>query len=148
PEQAARLATEQDGFYNVTLKNMVTPWTNEAGDVFAPLNDYTATVIGIVRDDADFRQILHGDILYVRDAPGLPGRSASNSDHYVQLGHPLLSLRRSRLASSQAAVYGLQSRATAGVMSRRSAAIVYFVAGTNHYMWRFTVMHRLCSALE
>ena len=33
-------------FYNVTLKNFATPWTNEAQDVFAPLNDYSATVIG------------------------------------------------------------------------------------------------------
>lgn len=148
PEQAARLATEQDGFYNVTLKNMVTPWTNEAGDVFAPLNDYTATVIGIVRDDADFRQILHGDILYVSDAPGLPGPSASNNDHYAQLEQRHLSLRDTLQASSQSAVYGLQSPATAGVMTTRAAAKAYFVAGTNRAMLRFTLMHHLCNDLE
>ena len=61
-------------FYNVTLKNFVAPWTNRDGDVFVPLNDYTATVIGMVRDDADFRNILFGDVLYVgsrRRASGL-----------------------------------------------------------------------------
>lgn len=147
-EQAARLATEQDGFYNVTLKNMITPWTNEAGDVFAPLNDYTATVIGIVRDDADFRQVLHGDILYVSDAPGLPAPSASNNDHYVQLEQRHLSLRDTLQATSQSAVYGLQSPATAGVMTTRAAAKAFFVAGTNRAMLRFTLMHHLCNDLE
>src|SRR5690606_15634708 len=37
-------------FYSVTLKNFATPWTNRDRDVFAALNDYTATVIGMVRD--------------------------------------------------------------------------------------------------
>lgn len=147
-EQAARLATEQDGFYNVTLKNMITPWTNEAGDVFAPLNDYTATVIGIVRDDADFRQILHGDILYVSNASGLPAPSASNNDHYAQLEQQHLSLRDTLQATSQSAVYGLQSPATAGVMTTRAAAKAFFVAGTNRAMLRFTLMNHLCNDLE
>ena len=37
-------------FYSVTLKNWSTPWTNESRDKFADLNDYSATVVGIVRD--------------------------------------------------------------------------------------------------
>ena len=51
---AANLAMENPAFYNVTLKNFVTPWTNREQTVFAPLNDYTATVIGMVRDDEPF----------------------------------------------------------------------------------------------
>ncbi len=43
---AALLAIDNPSFYNVTLKNWVTPWTNREQTVFAPLNDYTATVIG------------------------------------------------------------------------------------------------------
>ena len=35
-------------FYSVTLKNFATPWTNRDQTVFAPLNDYTATVIGMI----------------------------------------------------------------------------------------------------
>ena len=44
---AANIALNHPDFYRVTLKNFVTPWTNEEQTVFAPLNDYTATVIGI-----------------------------------------------------------------------------------------------------
>ncbi|MEO0346581.1 MAG: hypothetical protein AAF229_10015, partial [Pseudomonadota bacterium] len=47
---AAETAMENSAFYSVTLKNWATPWTNRDGDIFAPLNDYTATVIGMVRD--------------------------------------------------------------------------------------------------
>ena len=49
----------------MTLKNFATPWTNRDQTVFAPLNDYTATVIGMVRDDVDFRGLLSDDIVYV-----------------------------------------------------------------------------------
>ena len=52
-------------FYSVTLKNFATPWTNRDQNVFAPLNDYTATVIGMVRDNKDFRTVLYEDIVYV-----------------------------------------------------------------------------------
>ena len=43
-------------FYTITLKNFATPWTNRDQTVFAPLNDYTATVIGMVRDDVPFNR--------------------------------------------------------------------------------------------
>ena len=51
PFNAALIATDDPAFYNVTLKNFVAPWTNRDQAVFVPLNDYTATVIGMVRDD-------------------------------------------------------------------------------------------------
>ena len=51
-------------FYNITLKNFAMPWTNRDQTVFAPLNDYMATVIGMVRDDVAFSTALSADILY------------------------------------------------------------------------------------
>ena len=42
-------------FYNVTLKNFAAPWTNRDQSVFVPLNDYIATVIGMIRDDRAFQ---------------------------------------------------------------------------------------------
>ena len=47
-EGAAMIAMDNPAFYSVTLKNLVTPWTNREQTVFAPLNDYTATVIGML----------------------------------------------------------------------------------------------------
>src|SRR5688572_3269943 len=74
-------SARSSGFYSVTLKNFATPWTNRDQTVFAPLNDYTATVIGMVRDDKDFRGVLFDDILYI--SPGTtPGYSATSNAHY------------------------------------------------------------------
>ena len=63
----------RDTFYNITLKNYVAPWTNEEQTVFTRLNDYTATVIGVVRDGYDFRRILYDDIIYHANPTVNPG---------------------------------------------------------------------------
>ena len=68
-KSAAAIAMTNAAFYNVTVKNFAAPWTNEEQDVFVPLNDYTATIVGMVRDGEDFRQILHGDIIYTDATP-------------------------------------------------------------------------------
>ncbi|MEJ0008508.1 MAG: hypothetical protein WDM77_19635 [Steroidobacteraceae bacterium] len=49
------------------------PWTNRDQTVFAPLNDYVATFIGMVRDDADFSTALSADVLYMSNAAGSAG---------------------------------------------------------------------------
>ena len=61
---AANIATQAPSFYNVTLKNMAVPWTNRDQTVFAPLNDYVATFIGMVRDDVAFNTALSADLTY------------------------------------------------------------------------------------
>ena len=54
PTAAAYLAMENPNFYSVVLKNFAMPWTNRDQTVFVPLNDYAATVIGMVRDNVPF----------------------------------------------------------------------------------------------
>lgn len=150
---AADIAMQNKSFYNVTLKNMVTPWTNEAQTRYAPLNDYTATVIGIVRDDLDFRRVLFDDILYVGNAPGgaaLPAYSNDNNNHYIQLERRNLNLGDNSVLQqrTQSSVTGLPATATAGVMTSRAASHAFFIAGTNRAMLRFTLMNHLCRDLE
>ena len=137
-------------FYTVTLKNWVTPWTNEAQDVFAPLNDYSATVIGVVRDELDFREILSGDLMYRGSVQGIPAYSDSDNRHYEfleasgrNLGNPAVLVK-----DSQSSLTGLPPGAVAGVMTSRAAARAYFVDGTNRAMFRFTVLNHLCYDLE
>lgn len=153
PQQAARLATEEDGFYNVVLKNFATPWTNRDQDVFAPLNDYTATVIGLVRDNEDFRQLLYADVIYTGDPSqlsglGIPPVSADNNNHYEALEDAHVSLQDVLVENNQSSLYGLPADATAGVMTSRASANAFFYAGTNRAMLRFTLMNHLCHDLE
>jgi hypothetical protein len=146
---AVDLAMDNPNFYNVTLKNWVAPWTNEQVNVFVPLNDYSATVIGIARDDVDFRQILSGDILYVADASlGLPAYSNTNNSLYQALEEQSHNLQTALVATTQSATTGLPSEATAGVMTTRAAAKSFFKDGTNRAMFRFTLMNHMCTDLE
>ncbi len=149
---AAYRAMENKAFYNVTLKNFAAPWTNREESAFVPLNDYVATVIGMIRDDVPFNTLLSADVLYV-GAPGLPGipaYSMTSNAHYealerqnVDLGSP------SRLiATTQSAMNDLPFSAVAGVMTTRAAAEAFFVAGTNRAMLRFTLMAHMCRDLE
>lgn len=149
PLNAANIAMANPNFYNVTLKNWITPWTNENADIFVPLNDYTATVIGMVRDDIDFRHILSGDILYIaQGVNGIPAYSVSNNNHYESLENNGVDLSATLVQTTQSAVTGLPTYATAGIMTTRAAAKSYFIDGTNRAMLRFTLINHLCTDLE
>lgn len=146
---AAMLAMEHPAFYNVTLKHWVTPWTNEAFSIYAPLNDYTATVIGMVRDDLDFRGVLSSDILYIGDPNlGLPPYQRDNNAHYIALEDNVVDLQSGLIRTSQSAETGLPAEAAAGIMTTRAAAKAFFKDGTNRAMLRFTLINHLCTDLE
>ncbi|HEY9051671.1 MAG TPA: hypothetical protein VIQ03_09015 [Gammaproteobacteria bacterium] len=139
-------------FYNVTLKNFAAPWTNEAQDVFVPLNDYTATVIGMIRDNVDFREVLYGNHLYIGQGVS-PAYSNASNNHYEALEAlgPVsgdLSNNSILVARTQTQVTGLPDPATAGVMTTRAAAEAFFSGGTNRAMLRFTFMNHLCTDFE
>jgi hypothetical protein len=148
-ECAAYIAMENPSFYNVTLKNFAAPWTNREFSVFVPLNDYIATVIGLIRDDADFRTVLWEDVQYVGE-PGtvaaLP--AANNNNHYEQLETGNFSLKDVLVSTSQSSINGLDSNATVGVITSRAAAEAFFVAGTNRAMFRFTMVNHFCRDME
>src|ERR1700681_2153946 len=109
---AAAIATSAPSFYNVTLKNLVIPWTNRDQSVFAPFNDYAATVIGMVRDDVPFNTALSADILYTVNGAS-PAPSAANNDHYAAAEANGVDLSTALHATSQSAVYGTPTTATA-----------------------------------
>jgi len=148
---AANIAMNNDSFYNVTVKNWAAPWTNRDFDVFVDLNDYIATVVGIVRDSdtIDYREVLYGDHLYVADpALGLTAYSNSSNEHYEELEDGGYSLQDNLVHVSQASVTGLPSDATAGVVTSRAAAKAFFILGTNRANFRFTLVNHLCMDLE
>ena len=148
-ECAAYIAMEDKNFYNVTLKNFAAPWTNRDRSVFVPLNDYIATVIGMIRDDEPFNELLSRDISYVGRAGVVSAQpSASNNDHYEQLEANNVNLRDELELRTQSSVNGLPSGATAGVITSRAAAEAIFIAGTNRAMFRFTLLNHLCNDME
>ena len=84
---AASVATDDNGFYNTTLRDWAAIMANKDGSPLIDLDDFQATVIGAVRDDADARTLLTGNYSYRVDASaGLPEPSLSNNDHYKAIG--------------------------------------------------------------
>jgi hypothetical protein len=148
PSSAAMLAMANPNFYNVTLKNFVAPWTNRAQSVFVPLNDYTATVIGMVRDDVDFSTVLSADLLYVANTSGAPAYSPANNDHYQYLDDNNVDLSTALQPATQSGLLGLPVAATAGIMTTRAAASAFFINGTNRAMFRFTLINHMCRDME
>jgi hypothetical protein len=146
---AALIATNDPAFYNNTIRNLAAPWTNRNQSVFVPLNDYTATVVGMVRDDKPFNTLLSADLVYVADsAAGVPAYSPTNNDMYQGLDDKNVDLSTHLVASTQSALSGIPAAATAGVMTTRGAASAFFINGTNRAMFRFTMMNHLCNDLQ
>ena len=151
PLAAALIATDNKHFYTVTLKNFAAPWTNRDQSAFVPLNDYITLVIGLVKDDEPFNQVLFGDVLYTGVGVS-PAPAANSNAHFEALEarmldatfDPTTEIQR----TAQSSVYGLPSTATAGAMTTRAAAEAFFIAGTNRAMFRFTLMNHMCMDLE
>ncbi len=148
-EQAAYLAMEDSNFYNVTLKQFAAPWTNIDQSAFVPLNDYIATVIGMIRDDYDFRELLYADRIYLAEQDfGQPPYALDNNRHYEVLEQNHVDLKSALVERPQSQVTGLPAEATAGVVTSRAAAQAFFIDGTNRAMFRFTLMNHMCRDLE
>ncbi len=148
---AAMIAMNDPSFYTVTLKNFAAPWTNRDRSPFVPLNDYIALVMGMVKDDVPFDQVLFGDILY--EGAGVnPAPSKSNNDHYAALEalmrQPGFNPQTQLVRTTQSAAYGFPAQEPAGAMTTRAAYEAFFVAGTNRAMFRFTLINHLCMDME
>jgi hypothetical protein len=150
---AANLAINDPGhaFYDVTIRNFAQPMSNKPQSLFVPLNDYTATIIGMVRDDVPFNTVLSADLIYVGNpakVPGLPPYSYSDDSHYEYMDNNNVDLANALIPETQSSVTGIPSAATAGVLTTYAGASAYFYAGTNRAMVRFTMMDYLCDDLQ
>jgi len=150
---AAYEAMNNKIFYTVALKNFVTPWTNEAQTVFDDLNDFSATVIGIIRDDIPFPQILTADIVYVGASDQVSvGYSHTDNLHYQELEDKQVDLSdpakffpvpQSSLTDSQ-----ITPEDTAGVLTTRAFGQAFLSGGTNRAALRIIGVNHLCRDME
>jgi len=153
PAGAADLAMAHPVFYSSTLVRWATPWSNEEQSAFEDFNDFTALVVGTIRDRHPFGEVLWADRAYV-GANGVVGAGyeQDSNEHYRQLQDDRVDLSRTDLfvemPQSQLPGSVLNPADTAGLMTTRAGAKAYFSAGTNRAMFRFTSMNFLCRDLE
>lgn len=145
-EQAAYVAMANPYFYNLVLKNWVKKWTNVDDSERVDLNDYVATVIGIVRDDVPFDQVLYGDLLYTSNSQALAPYANDNNDHFTEAEAARTDLSGTLVQRTQSTVTGIGD--TAGVLTTRAAGEAFLSAGTNRRMNRFAFMNFLCRDYE
>lgn len=148
---AALVAINDAGgmFYNITLKNMVARWSNTDKTPRVALNDYVATVIGMIRDDIPFDQVLSGDIVYTGNTVGAPAYSLASNAHYEFLDTNSADLSKVLTKQTQSILSpSLPADATAGVLTTRGFAEAYYKAGTNRRAVAFTLDTFLCRELE
>ena len=150
---AALEAMENPAFYNTTVREFATPWTNREQSVYVDLNDAIATVIGMIRDDVPFDQVLYEDIVYV----GSPAAtnitySQTDNDHYLDLQLNRIDLsdpaNLTRQTQSQLPGAPIALGETAGIMTTRGFSQAYLVAGTNRAAVHFTTLNFLCMGMQ
>ena len=134
-DDAALIAMDNPAFYSVTLKNLVTPWTNREQTVFAPLNDYTATVIGMVRDDLPFNELLSADVLYVGNAGSASRRSPQRTTRTTKNWRRVASTC-SRACSARPSPAFMARRPRRPTRFARLAGIASEAGDRRHAVWR------------
>ncbi len=149
PVGAAMVAMQNPDFYNTTLKNFAAVTTNVGGSVFVPLNDMTATIIGLIRDNRDFREVLYADVVYTGGNSVPTPYSPFNNQHYQELEDNGVDLSTALVARAQSTTHpDLANGGAAGVQTTRAAAEAYFSAGTNRRMLYFMFSNFLCKEFE
>ena len=149
---AADIAMAKPSFINTTVRDWATPWSNRDASVYRDLNDTTATVMGFVRDDVPFDQILSADRVYIGSAAATnEAYAVDNNDHYVDLQNRrrdfsdpaiLVSTTQSSLNDQ------LSAGQTAGIMTTRGFAEAFLIAGTNRAALNATTLHFMCMGID
>ena len=152
PAAAANIAMNNPNFYAVTLKNFAAPWTNRDQSAFVPLNDYVTLVMGMVRDNVPFNQILTGEHALRRARASRRRLRPTSNAHFEALesahARARLQPERARRRRRRRRSTARPMRRTAGAMTTRAAAEAFFIAGTNRAMFRFTLMNHMCMDME
>lgn len=150
---AAFEAMDNPAFYNTTVRQFATPWTNRDQTLFVDMNDLVATVIGMVRDEVPFDQVLYEDIVYVGTAAATNiAYSQTDNDHYLDLQlnridlSDVANLERLRQSDLPNSPIGIDE--TAGIMTTRGFSQAFMIAGTNRAPVRFATLNFLCMDME
>ncbi len=170
PKEAARIASEDPSFLDVTVRQMAAKISTRDQVPTAPLNDFIATYVGITRDRIDARKLLTGSFLYRmnRDVrwtdDSIYGLSAtvSSNRHYQEIENSRIPLKcsldkvpslsaipstfRQKVRDKDA---GLRDHPEpAGVLSSRAFAEAHLVAGTNRRAVEKAFEHFLCAPID
>lgn len=156
---AAQVATAMPSFLNVTVKQFGAQMSSRDETIREPLNDFSASIIGVTRDQRDARELLYGNFYYAAtDATKLNGIKIASilvpdlllsNNHYsaleranVDLGQVLVRTEGQMIAISGDA--STPSPDPAGILTSRAWLSAHAVAGTNRRNVEFAFRQFMC----
>jgi hypothetical protein len=151
---AAQLAVTQDGFYNITVKDFAKRMSTRDETVNTPLNDFTAMIVGVARDNIDARQILSGNFFYRASSTrtAAPGNMLNDllmsNNHYERLEAMQYNLAKVlERVNGQKITNGtgvVDHPDPAGVLTARAFLAAHAVAGTNRRIVEYSFRSFAC----
>lgn len=156
PIGAAQLITDLPMFYNNTVKNFAARMSNRDETINTVLNDFTATVIGAVRDNINAKQLLYDNFYYQAD----PAKAAVASDevddilksnnHYQALDVGNFDLKAVLVKKPQILFDGnsaVPNPTPAGLLTTRQWGLAHLIAGTNRRAVEYSFREFLCTPM-
>jgi hypothetical protein len=160
PLAAAALVTENtsdSNFYNITVRDFGAKMSNRDETINTPLNDFTATIVGFVRDELNAQRLLYDDIVYMADptkaaVPSNPELDyIKSNNHYETLGNERFDLKKVLTATTQNIFNGttvVANPTPAGLLTSRQWLSAHAIAGTNRRPVEYTLREFLCTPIE
>lgn len=154
---AAALATTDPSFYNITVRDFAAKMSNRDETINTPLNDFTATIVGAVRDNLSAQKLLTDDIVYIADATkaavpsDLQDDILRSNNHYEALGKGRFDLSKVLVRTTQKLFNGqvvVANPTPAGLLTTRQWMAAHGIAGTNRRLVEFSLRQFLCTPLE
>ena len=157
--RAAQIATSQPEFYNITVRDFAARMATREETVNAPLNDFVATIIGVVRDNENARSLLTGNFYYAAD----PDKAAvvdhlvddilTSNNHYQDLERNRFNLAEVLVRRTPQSIYDGQGGVVAnpdpaGLLTTRGWMEAHAVAGTNRRLVEYAFRQFMCVGME
>jgi hypothetical protein len=154
---AAKVATSDPNFYNITVKLMALKLSTREESIKIPLNDFAADFIGVTRDNRDARELLTGNFYYMGSGANI--RSALvpdillSNNHYddleknrVDLSANLVRVEGQMIATALDA--SMPNPDPAGALTSRGFMGAHALAGTNRRLVEYTFREFMCVPLN
>jgi len=171
--EIAAMAVQQPQFLNVTVKEFALEMSTRDETIRLPLNDFAASVMGVVRDDTDARELLFGNFYYVGDPARIPAdvpnvianqntfatQVLRSNAHYealdskvrkIDVGASLMRVDGQRVVQTFANnVATLAANPDpAGILTSRTWIEAHAIAGTNRRPVEFAFRQFMCLPIE
>lgn len=155
--RAAELATQSREFFNITVRDMAAKMSTKEITTLAPLSDFVATFIGVVRDNTSAKELLTGNFYYRANNVSGVGQDLmadiiKSNKHYDQLDEVGADLSAVLVREDGQKILGASGAIeinpdAAGLLTSRAFLQAHAKAGTNRRIIEYSFKIFLCSPI-